>query len=74
MKSKHETNEQFVKRLMNHCPTGALSQAFIITAIVWYAREVIAAGLEGEENSFINPEAWTATAEYVLGQLDQQYA
>jgi len=74
MKSKHETNEQFVKRIMNHCPTGALSQAFIITAIEWYAREVIAAGLEDQGASFINPEAWTATAEYVLGELDRQYA
>ena len=39
----HETNTEFLERIMNFCPHGALIQAFVLEALNRYAEQVIGA-------------------------------
>ena len=38
--STHETNTEFIERIMNFCPHGALIQAFVLEALNRYAEQV----------------------------------
>lgn len=64
---KPETNVEFVTRLMEFSPTGALSQMFIIAAIDNYSKAV--AEDPPIEHSLINGEAWKRTAEWLQEEL-----
>lgn len=65
--ARKENNVQFVKRLMEFSPQGALSQVFIIAAIERYAQEVSEA--PPIEHPLLNGEAWKACAENILSEL-----
>lgn len=74
LKQKHETNEEFIVRIMNWgCPTGALVQPFIIQALTTYANMVITAGPKECDSSMLSGKAWVATAEFVKKELDAKY-
>ena len=73
----HQTNDEFMHYLMTSgsCPTGALSQCFIIDAIIKHADRVVDNADECREkmkNSFIHPEGWIKTAEWIKRELDQR--
>lgn len=68
--NKHETNIEFVTRLMEFSPVGALSQLFIIAAIDNYSKAVAAA--PPIEHVLINGEAWKRTAEWVQQELENR--
>jgi len=71
---KHETNDEFVQRVMNFgCPTGALIQAFIIQAMTTYSNMVIHAGPAACESPLLSGEAWVGTANWLKQQLDSKY-
>jgi len=61
---KPESNQAFIKRLAGN---NILKEAFIISAIDSYAREI--ANSAPIEHGFINGEAWKACAQSVLDDL-----
>jgi hypothetical protein len=69
---KHVTNIKLVTDYMNHCPTGALGQAFVIEAITRYAKqttthtETVRAQMK---DGLIRADAWIRTAEAWLEHL-----
>jgi hypothetical protein len=71
--NNRETNVQFVKRIMENSPYGALSQAFIIEAIGRYAKQCAAAHPTTMETSFMSGIAWKNVAEYVSNELSAKY-
>lgn len=70
---KHETNTEFVTRIMNFgCPTGALVQPFIIEAISVAAHRFSKDPIM--DGGLIDPEAWMETAQWVKSELERKYA
>lgn len=67
---KPETNIDFVKRLMNYSPTGAMSQMFIIAAIDNYSKAIAEA--PPMEHPMINGEAWKRTGEWIQEELEKR--
>ena len=72
-------NVEFVKYLMTsgQCPTGALSQGFILDALGKMSKHVVDGAdecMESMQGSFVNPEAWIETAAWIKVQLDLRYA
>ena len=74
---KHQTNDEFMHYLMTSgsCPTGALSQCFIIDAVIKHADRVVDNADECREkmkNSFIHPESWIATTTWIKETMDNR--
>lgn len=70
-RKRNETNDQFMRRIMNFgCPTGALSHAFILTALEKYAAQCIEAGPAVFDSPFISGEGWVKTAEWIKAEVD----
>lgn len=67
LKRKQETNEQFISRIINYSPTGALAQMFIIEAISRYAKAVAAA--PPIENAMIDGGAWKRCAAHIDAEM-----
>lgn len=69
---KHETNTEFITRIMEHgCPTGALVQPFIIEAISVAAHRFSKDPIM--DGGFIDPEAWMETAQWLKSELEKKY-
>lgn len=71
-----ETNVEFITRLMEYAPTGALSQIFIIDALDKWSQRVIAdeASIVGAmEGGIVSGEAWVRTAKYIQAELRRKY-
>ena len=67
---KPETNVQLVKRLMEFSKYGALSQMFIIDALIKQAQAVAkSAPKDYPPNSMVNPEAWIGVAREIYNEL-----
>lgn len=74
MRSKFETNEEFLSRIMNFgCPTGALIQPFVIQALTVFSKMVIAAGEDECDTPLVCGEAWVNTAKWLKEELDKKY-
>lgn len=70
----HETNEQFIKRIMTHgCPTGSLVRVFVIGALERFSDDVIKAGPEKCDSAILDGEAWVKTAEFVRAEIKKTY-
>jgi hypothetical protein len=67
----NETNTEFVERIMEFSPTGAVSQMFIMDAIVAKAKYWAddASYESWPSDHFITKEAWQATAKFMLTEL-----
>lgn len=75
MTKEHETNTEFIERIMSFgCPTGPLIQPFIIEALTNYSRKVVKNGPEVYDNALVRGEAWHRTAKWLKGELDEKYA
>jgi hypothetical protein len=63
-------NKEFVGMMLDLSST-ALMHPFILTAIEFYAKTVLAASKEelGGDGAFINPDAWRSTAQEALGWM-----
>jgi hypothetical protein len=70
--AKPETNVEFVTRIMEFCPKGALGQAFVIEAIARYAGQVAAAPAF-KDNDLLSGEAWKEIGVWLKGELDAKY-
>ncbi len=68
-----KTNTQFVTELMEFSKTGALMQAFVITAIEKYAEQCIKAGPATFDSPLMSGEAWHATAKEAQERLQENY-
>ena len=74
---KRMNNVEFMKYLLTSgsCPTGAMSQCFIIDAIIKHADRVVDNADEYRKkmkNSFIHPEGWIATATWIKETMDNR--
>ena len=70
-------NDKFMNHLMTNgsCPTVAMSQLFVIDAVAKHAERVVDNADECREkmkSSFIHPESWIKTAEWIKRELDQR--
>lgn len=66
-----ETNEEFVVRIMNFCPYGALGQVMVIEALSQYAEQASAERLP--EGHLINADAWQNCAIWLKNELAAKY-
>lgn len=65
-------NEQFVAELMTgSCPTGPMSQVFIIEAIRRYAEQV-ANAITIPDSSMLSGAAWKATGQHIHNLMTQR--
>jgi hypothetical protein len=69
---KRRTNTQFVEKIMDFSPYGALSHMFIMEAIDRYSKACAEQRLE--EGGFINPDAWQALAVWIQKELKEHRA
>ena len=76
MPKKNETNIEFVTRIMDFAPTGAMSQMFVIDALGKIANKIVedAEGVKkAMEGGFVDGAAWVKTAEFIKSELDAKY-
>lgn len=59
---KRKTNEQLLKQLMTQSRYGAVSQMFILQALLTFSRDVVARQDELEGNLIVHREAWIGVA------------
>lgn len=70
---KRETNEQFLKRLLTQgCPTGIHVQPFVIEALAFYSKQVLAMP-DDTKLTLIDIQAWKKTAQHVLDEVQRKY-
>ena len=70
---KRETNVEFVTRLMEFAPTGAMSQLFVTDALIKRAEYVVdreADILAAMENHILDAQAWVAIAKWIKEQIE----
>mgnify|MGYP003493687929 FL=1 len=72
-KSKPKTNRQVVAHMMNYSNAGGLKEAFILTAIDKYSREILASE-PWSETALINFESWKLCATEIQEALEKHYA
>lgn len=71
--AKEKTNVQFLTHLMNYSQQGALMQAFVMTALEAYAKEVVATEPWDDKKSMVRHESWKKCADEVLAGLDEHF-
>ncbi len=69
--NRYETNDALVTRIMNFCPYGALSQAFIIEAIARYADLIADEKTVIPDTPLMRGAAWKCTGQWVKSELDK---
>lgn len=74
MGKKRETNEEFVKRIINFGPTGALQQVFVMQALEKYAQAVAGSTPEALDTPLVSGKAWHDTAIYIGTELKKHFA
>jgi hypothetical protein len=67
----HETNTEFIERIMNFCPHGALIQAFVLEALNQYAEQVADPQVHVPDTPMLSGQSWKQTAIWLQGQLEQ---
>jgi len=69
-----KTNVQVVNGIMNYSQYGAMSQAFVMNALLTSAEAVIAAGAEAiPQGGFISPEVWVGVATEVRDKIKAHF-
>lgn len=72
--TERKTNEQIVREIMNYSSYGALSQLFVMDALIKHADKVSAADPASiGSNGLISPEAWIGVAKEIKRKLDRAY-
>jgi hypothetical protein len=70
------TNEKFIERMMMFSRRGALIQGFIMEALDFYAKQVVAAAEAGQLNQekfgLVPVEAWEDCAREILEKLEKR--
>lgn len=64
---KRETNVEFLTRIMEHCPTGALAQVFVLDAIDKLSKTVV--NDPPIDHPLIDGEEWKRTAIFIQDEL-----
>jgi len=67
--AKSKTNVQAVKKMMEFSAVGPMKQAFIMTALEEYSKQVLADTCKWPENSMISQEVWKTAAQETLDEL-----
>lgn len=71
---QRETNVEFMTRLMEYCPQGAIGQAFIIEALTHYCAAVKEAPAEECESGLLAPGLWKNVGVWMQSELDKRFA
>lgn len=69
-----ETNVEFITRVMDFCPHGALGQAFILHALDVYCQMVEVADEAEFDNGLFSSGAWKGVGKWMQGELDARFA
>lgn len=68
--NRRETNIEFLTRIMEFSPNGAMTQMFVMDAVIKQAQLVADADLSSwPENHIISGPAWQSTARNILTEL-----
>ena len=71
--AKAKTNVQAVKQMMEFSAVGPMKQAFIMTALEEYSKQVLADTSKWPENSMISQEVWKTAAQETLDELKAHF-
>lgn len=71
---QRETNVEFMTRLMEYCPQGAIGQAFIIEALTHYCTVIREASDAECENGLLAPGLWKRVGSWMQSEIDNRYA
>lgn len=75
-RNRAETNVQFIRRLMEYSPYGALAQMFVIDAIDKWANHIGNMPPEIFQEAFktdlIHPDAWQGVARDIAKQIRER--
>jgi hypothetical protein len=66
-------NVKFIRDLMTFSKHGALTQAFIVEAIMRYAEQVSKAPADESDTALISGRAWKGVAEDIYKQMTERY-
>jgi len=71
--SKHETNIEFVTRVMDFADTGPLMQAFVLQALEQYAKTVAKASDAdlGGDLAMVPPDVWRRCATELSAKIKE---
>jgi|HubBroStandDraft_1064217.scaffolds.fasta_scaffold198047_2 hypothetical protein len=67
--TRRRTNTAFLRDVMEHSPTGALMQAFVLEALRRYADAVAAADPADLDSALISGTAWHKCATHLQAAL-----
>lgn len=73
MAKKFQSNEAFVKDLMNFSAFGGLSQAFVIEAIMKWSEIIAAEDPKKFESDFMSGAAWVGVAKEISAKCEAKY-
>lgn len=74
MAGVRKTNAQVVSNIMNYSQYGAMSQAFVMNALLTSAEAVVAGGAEAmPKGSFISPEVWVGVATEIRDKIQAHF-
>ncbi len=71
---KRETNVEFMTRIMEFCPHGALGQAFVMEALRGYCSLIEEATDEECDSGFMATGTWKRIGKWLQGELDARFA
>ena len=71
--SKQRTTEQALVDLIRSSKTGALMQAYVVTALEKYSEPVLSAGSAHFDSSLLSGNAWVRCAQEVLDTLNRNF-
>ena len=67
--TKPKTTERVLVDLIRSSKTGALMQAYVVTALEKYSEQVLSAGSAHFDSSLLSGNAWVRCAQEVLDTL-----
>ena len=73
MTRKYESNSEFISAVMNNSHYGAMKQAFIISALDEYSRQILEGKIDMDEHYIISPSLWRGIAKELTDELAEQY-
>jgi len=71
---KRETNVEFITRIMNYCPQGALGQVVVLHALEGYCNMVEHFDESEFDNPMLSGSTWKDTCKWMQSEIDKHFA
>ena len=71
--SKESSNSEFIKKVMDEAPHGAISDLVVIEAITFYTKMASESPMVDNGRNLINPTLWNESVEYFKKRLSERY-